>query len=156
MKHTARMAIVAMSAALCVGYTYGQSLASNTNAALVIQATNASTTASPAIEIAPEIRAEMLRAAAEEIGSPGPNDLDDLLSRHAAMKQKVVAIQARQTRASTNAAANVRATAPVTASRPVAVKAQRAPTIEQLDQVIAQLSEIRSQLGETPSNQAAK
>ena len=148
MKHTVKLALIATCGVLWGAHTHGQSAATNTNGALVIQAANTATT-TPAIEISPEVREEMLKAAADEIGHPAPNDLDDLFARHGAMKEKMLAIEHRHASAGTNAPA-APVPAPVNSPKSALLKAKQPLPTEQLDQVINQLSEIRSQMTETP------
>ena len=156
MKINLILALIASCAVLFAVQSHGQSVAINTNGVLVIQSTN-STPTTPVIEIAPEIRAQLLQAAADEIGPPEPNDLENLLARHHAVKAKALAIQDRKARSSTNAVnAAALAPAPVTAPGTAPLNAPQTPTIEQLDRVIGQLTEIRSQLSERRPIQLAK
>jgi hypothetical protein len=172
-KLTRTLAFAAISAALC-GIAHGQSAALNTNAPLVIQATNTPGTGTQGIEIAPEIRAEMLEAAAREIGQPEPGDHDKMLARHAALKQQILVIQQHHPRATTNAPttlttpaasaapavlaptpASVPGTSPATGVKPVGLKPRHLPS-DQLGRIINELSEVRAQLIETLPIQAAQ
>ena len=156
MKTNLKLALIASCAVLFAVHSHGQSVAINTNGVLVIQSTD-STPITPVIEISPEIRSQLLQAAADEIGPPEPNDLENLLARHHAVKTKVLAIQDRKARTSTNVV-NVPALAPapVTAPGTAPLNALQSPAIAQLDRVITQLMELRSQLSDKRPLQLAK
>jgi hypothetical protein len=151
-----KLALIATSGALLGSQAYGQSAGADTNGPLVIQATNAAPTApatTPLLTISPEVRTEMIYAAAREIGSPPTNDLGDLLTRQGDLKQKVQAIQARHARAATNVPPVPMPPATTGAGLP---KAQPIPTVDELNRVIGQLSVIGDQLSKTPPSPAAQ
>jgi len=126
----------------------------NTNVVSVLQNTNTSTIKPVEISISPEIRAQLLQEAAEEIGRPDPNDLEDLLARHGASQTKIMAILDRQNRASTNGLSQ-RVPAP-TYPKPAVLNTQENPAVDQLDRVIVQLTELRSQISQKGQNHSAK
>ena len=150
MKILVKLAIGAVCVVLFGTHTFGQAAAYSTNAALVIQA---NTNAAPTVTISPEVRLEMIEAAGAEIGAPAPNDMEDLLARHGAMKQKILAVQNRHAPTPTDGASTLRA--PAGPAIPASVP-QQVPTVQQLDHVISQLSAIRSQLIERIPIQAGK
>ena len=75
MKTNLKLALVAVCSVLYGAHVHGQSAALNTNVVSVLQDTNTTTMKPVEISISPEIRAQLLREAAEEIGRPEPNDL---------------------------------------------------------------------------------
>jgi hypothetical protein len=155
MKRIIKLTIIATCGTLLGSHTYGQSAGADTNGPLVIQATNgaqATPVTTPVLAISPEVRAEMINAAAREIGSPPPNDLGDLLARHGDLKLKILAIQAHHARLATNTLAS-----PMPAASGAELpKAQPIPAVDELNRVIGQLSVIRDQLNKTPPSPAAQ
>ena len=144
----AATALVAL--ALLSGAVHGQN-APTTNAVNV----TGTATSRLALEVAPEIRLQLLEAAAAEIGPVPANDLEDLIARHATEKAKFVTIQERKAKAAAAAQASVLVAA-TTPSRAVAFPASKTQqpqplsAVDELDRAIAQLGSVRAKLaGET-------
>lgn len=149
-------------AALCI-MANGQSIAVDTNAPLVISATDSTGTDEnmKSVEVSPEVRAEMIESAAKEIGSPKPGDVDDLLARHDTLAKQMLAIQQRHDQGSTNApttqstslasslaAPNLAVSSGPAVGTVMGVKDQSSQPSEQLGHIIGELSEIQSQLAQ--------
>jgi len=147
--------IALVAAALCSGAVFGQDVPTSTNSATVTGVA----TSHLALDVAPEIRAQLLEAAAAEIGPVPQNDLDDLIARHAAEKAKFLAIAERKVKA---AAAKPRpAAVEASPAKTVVVvpagKSQPPPSaVAALDAAIAELGTVRARLAEEALKNGAK
>ena len=139
--------IAIVAAALFSGAVFGQDVPTPTNSAAVTGVARPRL----ALDVAPEIRVQLLEAAAAEIGPVPQNDLDDLIARHAAEKAKFLTINERKAKA---AAAKARpvvteaGAAKATLAVPAGKSQQPPSAVAELDAAIAELGAVRARLAE--------